>query len=285
MARLSFLLFCLPAFAVACADTSTATDSDTLTAADSDTSTEADSDTLTEADSDTSPPIDSDTATFSDGDTWTSTVTVAISGTAYTFGNGNPVAGAVVRVAELPGLETTSDAGGYWELAVPEGATVTPWVSHAEFVDMYAQTYVNVREPIGDIYFQMVVPFVFEALSAILEITPDPELCQISSTISEKAVQGVTFAEFRAHGAHGLAGATATIDPPVVDVVYFNKNVAPDRSLTESSRDGGVVWANVPPGVYTLSASHPDTAFADVTVTCVAGRFVNASPPQGLAER
>jgi len=218
-------------------------------------------------------------------DTETETPTVTLSGTAYTFVSPTPVEGATVRIDELPELMTTTDADGYWELEVPVGATATPWVSDGgTHVDMHGQTWVDVQEPIGDIYFQMVSRFMFEALAGVLEITPDPEKCQIASTVSEKAVQGVTFAEFVAHGAHGVAGATVTIDPPALDVVYFNENVIPDRSLTESSRDGGVVWTNLDPGVYTLRATHPDTAFAEVTVTCTAGRFVNPSPPNGLAE-
>ncbi|TNF35712.1 MAG: hypothetical protein EP329_05950 [Deltaproteobacteria bacterium] len=269
MRRLIIVLLALPFFA--CGDTSTSADGDTAT---------AEQDTADDA------AIADDTATVADtaaADT-TPTAWVTLSGTAYAFAAQDPVEGAVVRIDELPELTATSDANGYWELDVPEGATVTPWVSHPDYLDMYAQTYADVDAPIGDIYFQMVTPFIYQALSAILEVTPDPEKCQVSSTVSEKAVQGVTFAQFIAHGAHGVAGATVTIDPPVAEVVYFNKNVAPDRSLTETSRDGGVVWTNLDPGVYVLRATHPDTAFAEVTVTCTAGRFVNPSPPQGLAE-
>ncbi|TNF35713.1 MAG: hypothetical protein EP329_05955 [Deltaproteobacteria bacterium] len=214
----------------------------------------------------------------------TSTPQITISGTAYTFGTPDPVEGAEVHVAELPKLTTTTDVNGYWELEVPEGATVTPWVTDSGHVAMYAQTYVDVADDIDDIYFQMVKPFTFDALAAVLGVTPDPEKCQLASTVNEKAIQGLTFEEFRTHGPHGVAGATVTIDPPVVDVVYFNESVIPDRTLTESSRDGGVVWTNLDPGVYTLRATHPDKAFAEVTVTCEPGRFINASPPQGLFE-
>lgn len=212
------------------------------------------------------------------------TSTVTLSGTTYTFGTPTPVAGATVHIAELPNLTTVSDADGSWAVDVPVGATVTPWVSSDNHVAMHAQTFVNVRESVDDIYFQMVVPTVFDALAAVLEITPDPERCQLAATISEIAIQGMTFEEFRSHGAHGVAGATATITPNVVDVVYFNESVIPDRSLSESSRDGGVVWTNIPVGVYTLRATHPDHTFAEVTVTCEAGRFINASPPKGLYE-
>ena len=44
----------------------------------------------------------------------------------------------------------------------------------------------------------------------------------------------------------------------------------------------GVLWANVPPGVYEASASHPDVEFATFTASCEQDRVINASPPWGL---
>ena len=94
----------------------------------------------------------------------------------------------------------------------------------------------------------------------------------------------LSYEDFRAHGAHGVADATVTITPAAATVVYFNEQVIPDRTRTASSRDGGVVWTNVPPGRYVLRATHASKQFAEVTVTCAAGRFVNANPPHGIAE-
>ena len=210
--------------------------------------------------------------------------TVMLSGTAYGFNTPNPVAGAVIRIVEAPELEATTNAEGEWSLEVPADAEATPWITHADFVTMHLQTFDLGHTDLERVYFQMVTPEVFELLSAVLEITPDPTRCQIASTVSEKAVQTMTFAEFKAHGAHGVGGATVATTPASVEVVYFNESVIPQRNLTETTRDGGVVWANVPPGRYTLHATHPDKTFADAVVTCEAGRFVNANPPQGMRE-
>ena len=209
---------------------------------------------------------------------------VVLSGTAYTFNTPNPVAGALVRVVEVPGLETTTAADGTWSLEVPARREATPYVEHEGYVTMHLQTFDVAEEPIERVYFQMVADDIFELLASVLQITPDPARCQIAGTVSEKAIQTMTFDEFKAHGAHGVAGATVTITPPSAEVVYFNEMVIPDRTRTETSRDGGVVWTNVPAGRYTIKATHPQKQFAEIVVTCEAGRFVNANPPQGLRE-
>lgn len=217
-----------------------------------------------------------------DGDDGPSSVTM--SGTAYTFNTPNPVAGAVVRVVEVPGLETSTAADGSWSLEVPANREITPYVSHDGHVTMHLQTFSVGEAAIERVYFQMVAHDIFALLAQVLQITPDPARCQIASTVSEKAIQTMSFDAFKAHGAHGVAGATVTITPPSAEVVYFNEMVIPDRTHTETSRDGGVVWTNVPPGRYTIKANHPEKQFAEIVVSCEAGRFVNANPPHGLRE-
>jgi hypothetical protein len=57
-----------------------------------------------------------------------------------------------------------------------------------------------------------------------------------------------TIKQFRAFGAHGVAGATASSTPALPSPIYFNENVVPDPSQPASSKDGGVIWTEVPPG-------------------------------------
>ena len=61
-----------------------------------------------------------------------------------------------------------------------------------------------------------------------------------------------------------------------------SSSVIPDRTLTQTSNDGGVLWLDVPAGVYRFSARHPSDRFASFIATCEPGRLVNANPPQGL---
>ena len=80
-------------------------------------------------------------------------------------------------------------------------------------------------------------------------------------------------------------GATVTITPSLPSEhgpIYFNANVIPQADLTETSDDGGVLYTNVPPGTYVLSASKDGVTFEDVTIQCEPDVLVNPSPPHGL---
>ncbi len=211
--------------------------------------------------------------------------TVNLHGYTFEFGsNGKPVVGAKLRLAEYPSLSATSDEGGSYVLRVPDGLASTPVVDHPGFKLMHLQTFTPAGKDLNNVNFQMVSPIIYDIFTAILEVEPDPEKCQISSTVNTKEIRDLDLEAFRAYGAHGVAGATVSAEPAVDDLVYFNENVIPNRSLTETSDDGGVVWPNVTPGTYVMSAEHPDTSFASFTATCVAGRFINAGPPWGLRE-
>lgn len=74
------------------------------------------------------------------------------------------------------------------------------------------------------------------------------------------------------------------IDPPLATPIYFNDEVLPDAAQKTTSIDGGVLWPNVPPGEYTLSASLAGTSFATVHARCEDGWVVNANPVWGLHE-
>ena len=65
---------------------------------------------------------------------------------------------------------------------------------------------------------------------------------------------------------------------------HFNAQVIPDPVQQLSSEDGGVLWADVAAGVYTVRAHSPVTSFASFVATCRPGRIVNANPPWGLHE-
>ncbi len=111
-------------------------------------------------------------------------------------------------------------------------------------------------------------------------------------------------------GHHGEPGAIATLAPDdtaEVGPVYFDDEVMPDLTRTYSSLDGGVLFVNVEPGDYTLSAScvedptdfvaeypaeeHEDQSlrcqteeveFESLLLKCRPGVFLNASPYYGL---
>ena len=76
-----------------------------------------------------------------------------------------------------------------------------------------------------------------------------------------------------------------SVDPPLskeVGPIYFNSEVRPDRTLVQTSDDGGVLFVNVPPGTYTLTGTKAGAVFTTLKMKCEAGWLVNASPPWGL---
>ncbi len=211
---------------------------------------------------------------------------VHLRGVAYRFAPGaqERVADATIGVVELPGISTKTDAQGHYDLAVPKGATVTPTISAAGYHSMTLQTFANVQTDLEHVHFQTPDDGIFAVLSGVVGVTPDDQHCIIASTTSTKAIQGLTYEQFRAFGAHGVADATATGKPDLPPTLYFDANTVPDKTLKATTADGGVLWTNVPPGVYTISASHPTKKFATFTATCKGGGLVNANPPWGLKE-
>ncbi len=213
---------------------------------------------------------------------------VHVRGTVYTFDDQTPIAGASVRVAELPSQSTQAGPDGSYDLLVPDGTKLTPYADAAGHHRIYLQTYVSQGKDLERVNFQMPTDAAYNGLALILKAPRDSNDqlvdCAVVSTFSSVNVRDLSFNDFVAYGAHGVAGATAGASPALPNPVYFNESVIPDASRTVSSIDGGVVWPVVPAGVYRFTAHHPSTGFAPFRATCEPGRVVNANPPQGFYE-
>ncbi len=214
---------------------------------------------------------------------------VHICGTAYEFNNTDLLlAGATIRVAELPRLHAKVGRDGTYDLAVPDHATVTPYIVAPGHHTIYLQTFRTDGEDLGRVNFQTPTDSIYRALAALLSVPLEPngELrdCAIVSTFSTRNVRDLSYRRFTAYGAHGIGGATAFGKPALPKAIYFNEDVIPDPAQPLSSIDGGVVWTRVPAGVYRIRARHPSTRFASFVATCRPGRVVNANPPWGLHE-
>ncbi len=213
---------------------------------------------------------------------------IHVRGTVYTFDDQTPIAGATVRVVELPGLSAQTGPDGTYDLVVPDGTKFTPYVDAAGHHRIYLQTYVSQGRNLERVNFQTPSDTAYNLLALVLSVprdaNNDPVSCAVVSTLSTINVRDASFNDFVAYGAHGVAGATASASPALPNPVYFNESVIPDPSRTSSSVDGGVVWPVVPAGVYRFTAQHPSTRFAPFRATCEPGRVVNANPPQGFYE-
>ncbi len=216
--------------------------------------------------------------------------TVTISGRAYAFNHSETgLAGAVIRVRELPKLSAVADAKGDYSLEVPDDTDVTPYIDPPDgYHEIDLQTFHTRGKPIRNANFQTPGDGEYTGLAALLEVPlgPDgrPEQCVIVTTASARNVRGVDFETFRARTPHGVPGATARTKPALPPPVYFNESVIPDRTQTETSGDGGIIWTEVPTGVYRGITKSDSTGFASFLATCKPGRIVNANPPWGAYE-
>lgn len=232
--------------------------------------------------------------------------TVTISGKAYIFNHMDTgISGATIKVRELPKISAKTDEFGDYELKVPNDTNVTPYIlsgeglltrrsfednspvgqtqTHWNEVDL--QTFHSRRKDIENANFQSPADGEFAALKAILQVPARedgrPEQCAIVTTASARNVRGVDFHTFWERTPHGVPGATSIEYPALEGPVYFNEFVIPDRTKTETSEDGGIVWPIVPTGTYRIVTSSPTERFASFLATCKPGRVINANPPWG----
>ncbi len=217
--------------------------------------------------------------------------TVTMSGNAYAFiigGNNDRLEGAVIGIEEFPDITTVAGPNGAYSLQVPNHATITPYVEFPGYYPTHIQTFHTVGQDLRQVNFQVPELGIYRALAGITGAKIDPETgllekCAIVSTFFEIAGrQFRNFNTFHDFHPHGVPGSTATQEPASGRQFYFNKNVIPDPDQETSSRDGGVLWADVEAGTYKITGSNPDTRFARFQATCEPGRLVNANPPWGL---
>jgi len=191
------------------------------------------------------------------------------------------LAGATISILEHPERQVVTGADGHFEFDdLDEGNEVTLVLSHPDYHPIQNGTMRLGPAGADLVTFQAVITPIYQALAALLQITPDEEgACQMVTTFTR---YGKTMYD---PGAHGEAGALVQLAPALPaehGPIYFNSSVLPDRALTESSDDGGVLFVQVPPGEYVWTATKPGVAFSRVKMTCRPGFLVNASPPWGL---
>jgi len=209
---------------------------------------------------------------------------IRVSGTAYSFTlPGTPygrIAGGEISLLEAPGEVATADEEGVFSLEGLTGGSEATFVVKAEgFPEGQTKTFTLPGEDLEGLTFQIPGDDLVLMLAAVLGITVADDRCQLVSTITRV---GKSIGD---EGAHGEPGATVALEPAIPDEhgpVYFNAGVLPDPTLTESSEDGGVLYTNVPPGDYVLTADKEGVEFTPIRLRCRAGVLVNASPPFGL---
>lgn len=212
---------------------------------------------------------------------------ITVRGRAYNFGptGGASLRGAVVRVLEHPErCVTLTDSNDFAFAGFTEGEPVSLFMDHPDYAPIQTGTHQVPATGIERISFQAPTWGIYRLMATAARVAPLPDRCQIASTVT-----AVGLSIDSPTPSHGEAGATVTIEPVPPDAVgpiYFNYygpgSILPDRALRETTRDGGVLWLNVPPGEYTLTAHKAGMRFMQARFRCRAGVLVNASPPMGL---
>jgi hypothetical protein len=207
-------------------------------------------------------------------------IPVSVSGNAIPFNGGNGrIAGATISILEEPGRSVvTSTDGAFVFDDLAEGSEITLVLDHPDYRPIQTGTHRLGPQGAERVTFQAVVPAIYDALALLLGVTPDPTKCQIVTTVTRVG------RSLYDPGAHGEDGATTVLVGPGVQEgpIYFNSSVLPDRSLDETSDDGGVLYFDADPGRYTWTASKPGAAFSSLVMNCRPDVLVNASPPWGL---
>lgn len=145
---------------------------------------------------------------------------------------------------------------------------------------------INDANYLKNISFQVPSNIAYRFFSWVMGVTADPSTCQIAATITPP---GVTMADCP----QGEAGVEVSLSPnPHVKPRYpgmlpwiHKTNFFNCEKATVTSRDGGVIFANVPEGIYTLNAKKKGRLFSQVKLIALRGGFINASPPNGPTMR
>lgn len=214
--------------------------------------------------------------------------TRSISGLVYAFKSRDFLEGATIGLHEHPERTTTTAADGTWSFeGLAVGETVTPWIELEGYREASHRSF-TLDQDQERVYFQAIPTAVYDLMFQALVnsgVEIDAEACHLASTVTDPHMKEIsTWAEFDAFIPHGLAGATVSQIPGSEHaVIYFNEDVFPDPTMTETSIDGGVIVPNLGEGTHTLTAQDGGAhAFDTIRIQCAPGRFVNASPPWGI---
>lgn len=191
------------------------------------------------------------------------------------------VAGAEVYVFEAPELRATldpADEHAFRFEGLPEGVGITLAVTHPDFYPHLTATLRLDGSDVEDLSFQVVSRRIAALVGSLLETDEeDDALCQMSTTVTAEGDRSIW--------APGEPGATVTVAPEVpaeLGPVYFNEHVIPDRTLSSTSTDGGVIVVGAEPGLYTWDGHKDGFTFDTLEMRCEGGWLTNAAPPWGM---
>ena len=207
--------------------------------------------------------------------------TVAVEGDAFVFNvAGGRIYGAKITVLEDATKLAYTDKKGHFLLkGFKPNSEVTLRLEAAGYPKNQTGTHNVGTTGLTKVTFQVPSIAMYNLLAGVIQVKPDAKKCQMVTTVTRK---GKSLYDPGAHGEQDAVVAATPTPTAEVGPIYFDTNVVPDKKLNKTSDDGGVLWANVTPGDFTLTATKTGVKFKPVKIKCRAGWTVNASPPWGL---
>jgi len=210
----------------------------------------------------------------------TAPATVTLSGATYTytdFNNGraptpSSVVTATARDSGAQLAQTTSDANGHYQLAVPTGGSPVDLVLTTENPNYLTST------SWFDGPFERDLDATDQRLANLAQ-WGDGSLDSVygASNQTRDGTRGSINVSTRACDGTPIEGAVLTFDPPPGAVYYTGTDGLPIGDATHLPYVIGVAY-NAIPGATTITATAPDHAFEPQTITVLAGENVTLLP-------
>lgn len=218
------------------------------------------------------------------------TINAPVLGFARAFATAKPLAHAKITILENGAQIETDDSGRFGPIQWPVGSPITFVIEQAGYRTTQSATVIvppqGLTSPYNIVSVQPVDLFTFYMLAATMGVTLDEEKCHAVTTITayHKTLDDLPQGEDQAK----ILITPATSEKPYYYDIFKSGPLKDytnpiTRGLTETTKDGGVVFANLEPQAtpYTLTAFKPGVLFSQTQFICRKGVFINMSPPQG----
>lgn len=209
------------------------------------------------------------------------------------------VPGVKVWIAEYPftkDLNIITDETGWWTIHVVKYKGVDLEFSFIYEKEGWITTKSNVitvaDEDILDLGIQYIDPLYYNlAVKPMVEAQLEALFGQPIPLLNAMVVTvGKSWSSIHSDMLpHGDPGAIATLTPPgAIGPLYFNEQVQPDPTWTETSVDGGVTWINVPFGSYIATAQKDGVEYKEAKFEVLESDAANgvvlyiATPPHSV---
>lgn len=216
--------------------------------------------------------------------------TAPVSGFALSFLLSTPISNATITVLETGDIYKTDSNGKYGPFQYPVGKPITLVFSKWGYKTIQSGTVVVPTEglttPYSNITFQIPSVPTYYVLKAAVGAKSEENACHVTSTVTayHKTLNDVPQGE---EGTEVMLTPNVNIKPFYFDV--FKSGPLKDytnpftRTLTATSKDGGIAYFNLPPSdqPYTLSAVKKGVVFSEAQFLCRKGALINISPPRG----